>query len=71
MKKGQAGMALRLAHQMFGSHSRTKPPILILHGMFGSSNNWRSLGKKIAAETGAVVRESNSIVANNIHITYF
>ena len=41
---------------MFGSYSETKSPILILHGMFGSSNNWRSLGKKIASEMGTAVR---------------
>lgn len=54
-------VSLRLAYQMFGTPSRTKSPILILHGMFGSSNNWRSLGKKIASGVENAVR--NAIVA--------
>lgn len=39
---------LRLGYKVFGSSSGAKSPVLILHGMFGSCNNWRSLGKKIA-----------------------
>ena len=52
----RASTPLRLAYQVFGAQSKTNSPILILHGMFGSSNNWRSLGKKIASEIGTAVR---------------
>ena len=32
-----------------------KIPILILHGLFGSKNNWRSISNKLAKQTNRVI----------------
>lgn len=37
---------MRLAHTAFGGQG---PPLLILHGLFGSSKNWASVGRYLAA----------------------
>lgn len=37
-------MSVDLAYQIFGSG----PPLVILHGLFGCKENWRSLAKKLA-----------------------
>lgn len=37
-------MALNLAFETVGSG----PPLLVLHGLFGSSSNWRSVAKQLA-----------------------
>lgn len=34
-----------------GSHS-SRPPVLFLHGLFGSKNNWRSVARQVSATTG-------------------
>lgn len=39
-------MVLTLAHQVFGEG----PPLVILHGLFGSGRNWSSLAKRMAQE---------------------
>ena len=36
---------MRLAHTAFGGQG---PPLLILHGLFGSSKNWASVGRYLA-----------------------
>jgi pimeloyl-ACP methyl ester carboxylesterase len=36
---------MRLAHTVFGGQGR---PLLILHGLFGSSKNWASVGRHLA-----------------------
>lgn len=38
-------MALNLAFETVGSG----PPLLVLHGLFGSSSNWRSVARRLAA----------------------
>ena len=38
-------MALNLAFETIGSG----PPLLVLHGLFGSSSNWRSMARQLAA----------------------
>ena len=37
-------MAKSLAFQEYGKG----PPIIILHGLFGSSQNWRSMAERLA-----------------------
>ena len=37
-------MALNLAFETVGSG----PPLLVLHGLFGSSSNWRSVARQLA-----------------------
>ena len=37
-------MALTLASDITGNG----PPLLILHGLFGSATNWRSMARKLA-----------------------
>lgn len=51
-------MSVRLAHSVFGSAvgGRGKTPALILHGLFGSGNNWRALAGKLASETNRLVQ---------------
>jgi esterase len=39
-------MSLDLAFDEFGSEG---PPLLILHGLYGSGTNWRSLARRLAA----------------------
>jgi pimeloyl-ACP methyl ester carboxylesterase len=39
-------MALNLASDISGSG----PPLLILHGLFGSATNWRTMARKLAAD---------------------
>ncbi len=34
-------------------------PVFILHGIFGSKMNWRSLGKKLMMETNRPVRNNS------------
>ena len=42
------------ANQLLNSTiNRTGNPILVLHGLFGSLNNWGSVGPKLARETNA------------------
>src|SRR6476659_5604769 len=38
-------MALHLKHEAVGSG----PPLVILHGLFGSSGNWRGIARELAA----------------------
>jgi len=38
-------MALNLAHESVGSG----PPLLVLHGLFGASSNWRAVARQLAA----------------------
>lgn len=43
-----------LDHIEFGGHSKTssgdETPLVILHGLFGSKNNWMTLAKRFASE---------------------
>ncbi len=43
-----------LAHAVFG-HAHKPPPLLILHGLFGSGRNWRSLAARLAEDTHRLV----------------
>lgn len=46
---------MRLSFFHFPPMARTtpqEPPLLILHGLFGSKQNWSSLGKRLSATTG-------------------
>ena len=40
-------------------------PILIVHGLFGMSDNWQSLGKKFADFNGALFGRKNSNAASS------
>lgn len=41
-----------LAHHVYGNDSSASvPPICIMHGLFGSKQNWSSLSKALAAKT--------------------
>ena len=42
-------------------------PVFILHGIFGSKMNWRSIGNKLMMETNRPVR-SNSLKLSSIVI---
>ena len=49
-------MAVELGFYRFSVQGmNTRSPIAILHGVFGSKNNWRSVGKRLAQETGRPV----------------
>lgn len=41
---------MKLSYQIFG----TGLPIVILHGLFGSADNWRSLAKKLATQAQVI-----------------
>jgi esterase len=44
-------MAVELHGEVYGSGAQTKrTPIVILHGLFGSSTNWRALAKQLACD---------------------
>ncbi|MFK7900825.1 MAG: alpha/beta fold hydrolase, partial [Cyclobacteriaceae bacterium] len=38
---------MKLFHQKFGD---TGKPLIILHGLFGNSDNWASIGKQFGRE---------------------
>ena len=41
--------ALPLHHQVIGAPAAAEaPPLLMLHGLFGSASNWRTLGRRLA-----------------------
>lgn len=44
-------MTVALHHQISGDG----PPIVILHGLFGASSNWRSVGRSLAASFRVIV----------------
>ena len=52
-------MAVELAFSKFFKKglesSLLKPPIFILHGIFGSKMNWKSIGKNLSLETNRLV----------------
>ena len=52
-------MAVRLAHSLFGSGGGGLTPAVILHGLFGSGNNWRAIASKLASETNRLVQFVN------------
>lgn len=41
-------MALHLSHREFGGEG--KPPLILLHGLLGSSRNWQTVGADLAAQ---------------------
>jgi len=43
---------MKLHHQIMGS--RTEHPLVILHGLFGSSDNWRGLAKQLSQSTQVI-----------------
>lgn len=40
----------------------SKPPVFVLHGLFGSKNNWKSLSKAMVNTTG------RKVVASSLHM---
>lgn len=50
------------SYESTDSHSSTRPPVVILHGLLGSKNNWNSMSKAIHRNTG---RKIISIDARN------
>lgn len=34
----------------YGAHTAARPPLLIVHGLFGSARNWGAIAKRLAAE---------------------
>ena len=40
-------MAVRLAYQKYSANGSLLAPLVILHGVFGSKLNWRSMSKKL------------------------
>lgn len=43
--------ALTSAYIEYGDNQTTASPILIMHGLFGSKQNWKSVSKVLAAKT--------------------
>ena len=44
-------MSMRLSSYFFSNHHKISTPILILHGLFGSAKNWKSIAKRLAQKS--------------------
>ena len=62
-------MAVRLSHSLFGSGGGGLTPAVILHGLFGSGNNWRTIASKLASETNRLVKKIRHVVVFHINLT--
>ncbi|KAI8459169.1 alpha/beta hydrolase [Phakopsora pachyrhizi] len=72
------GAAVDLSFERFGNPSKVNPPMIILHGLFGSKQNWRSIAKRFAEVLSTEVYtldlrnhgESPSQVGSNLYLEY-
>lgn len=62
--------ALQLAHLHFEGEG--KPPLVILHGLLGSSRNWRWIGKSLARDFNvfALDLRNHGLSPNNESMTF-
>ncbi|KAJ1953009.1 hypothetical protein EC988_003241 [Linderina pennispora] len=58
--RGLSTVALEFSHNKAPPSS--KPPLVILHGLFGSKQNWRAIAKKLSAQLG---RDTYSVDLRN------
>ena len=60
-------VAVPLSFQRFagGSVGSTGSPVLLLQGVFGSKNNWKSMARKLASELKREVRSNKEIFKIN------
>ena len=56
-----------MSHSLFGSGGGGLTPAVILHGLFGSGNNWRTIASKLASETNRLVKKN----LNYSHVVVF
>jgi len=56
--------AVRLAYESIDATTdgENLPPLVILHGLFGSKQNWRTLAKLFQRETGRQVLPSHAFL---------
>ncbi|KAJ1935699.1 hypothetical protein FBU59_005300, partial [Linderina macrospora] len=60
LARGLGTVALDYSHNK--APSSNKPPLVILHGLFGSKQNWRAIAKKLSAQLG---RDTYSVDLRN------
>lgn len=61
-----------LSYDKYPAQTRatSKAPLLIAHGLFGSKQNWRSLGKALSSRLGRDVYALVSLQTMQIYIMY-